>query len=65
VADTLKVDVSPALTVWFCGWVVMEGKPVTALTVSVAATLVTAPMVFDTVTENVDPLSVSATAAVV
>ena len=65
VADTLKVAVSPTLTVWLCGCEVIVGAPVTALTVSVAETLVTAPTVFDTVTENVAPLSVSATAEVV
>jgi hypothetical protein len=53
----VKLAVCPAVTVWFAGWVVIEGATAAAFTVSVAAALVTVPAVFVTTTRNVDPLS--------
>jgi hypothetical protein len=53
----VKLAVCPAVTVWFAGGVVIVGATAAALTVSVAAALVTVPAVLLTTTANVDPLS--------
>jgi len=49
-ATTLKVAVAPTVTLWFCGWVVIVGATVKAVTVSVAALLVWLPATLLTVT---------------
>ena len=54
VATTVNVAVWPAVTVWLAGCVVMDGA---TFTVSVAALLVTLPVLFVTVTVNWAPLS--------
>ena len=64
-AATLKKAVWPAATVWLAGWVVMEGATGAALTVRVAALLVTVPAVLLTTTSKVDPLSEVVVAGVV
>ena len=61
----MKLAVCPAVTVWFAGAVVIVGATAAALTVSVAAALVTVPAVFVTTARNVDPLSEVVVAAVV
>ena len=53
----MNVAVCPAVTVWFAGGVVIVGATAAALTVSVAAALVTVPAVFVTTARNVEPLS--------
>ena len=59
---TLNVAAWPTVTAWLTGCVVIAGA---ALTVSVAALLVTLPKLFVTVTVNCEPLSVLAVAGVV
>jgi hypothetical protein len=53
------------VTVWFVGEVVIEGPTGEALTVSVAAGLVTVPTELLTTTAKVDPLSDAVVAGVV
>jgi hypothetical protein len=65
VAAALNVAVWPAVTVWLAGGVVIVGTTAAALTVSVAAGLVTVPVVLLTTTRNVAPLSVVVVAGVV
>jgi len=65
VAVTLKEMVWPAVTVWLAGWVVIEGASGAALTVRVAALLVTLPAVLLTTTVNWAPLSEVVVAGVV
>ena len=55
----------PAVTVWFAGWVVIEGVTRAALTVRVAAVLVAEPTELMTITRKVDPLSALVVAGVV
>ena len=62
VAATMKVAVCPEVAVWLTGCVVMAGGK---FTVSVAALLVTVPVLFVTATENKPPLSAAAVAGVV
>jgi len=57
--------VAPAFTVWLAGCVVIEGATAAALTVSVAALLVTLPVELLTVTVNCVPLSELVVAGVV
>src|SRR5207302_10781754 len=57
VATTLNVAVCPTVTVWLAGWVVIEGATAAALTVSVAALLVTLPAVLLTMTVNCELVS--------
>ncbi len=64
-AATENEAVWPAVTLWFAGWVVIEGATAAAVTVSVAALLVTVPTVLLTVTVNCPPLSELAVAGVV
>ena len=56
-AVTEKLAVCPAVTVWFAGCAVIDGVTAAALTVSVAAPLVTLPAELLTTTENCVPLS--------
>jgi len=65
VAATLKEAVWPAVTVWLAGWVVIEGATGAALTVRVAALLVTLPAVLLTSTVKSAPLSELVVAGVV
>ena len=65
VAVTLKVAVCPTATVLLAGWEVIEGATPAAVTVSVAALLVTLPKLFVTVTVNFAPLSPLVVAGVV
>ena len=65
VAATLKDAVWPAVTDWLAGCVVMEGATGAALTVRVAALLVTLPAVLVITTVNSAPLSELAVAGVV
>ena len=53
------------MTVWLAGWVAIEGATAAALTVSVAALLVTLPAVLLTTTVNCEPLSAEVVAGVV
>ena len=62
-AATVKVADAPTVTLWFCGWVVMLGA--TAVTVRVAAVLVTLPAELLTVTEKLEPLFEAAVTGVV
>jgi hypothetical protein len=62
VAVTLKVAVSPTVTVWFAGGVVIVGA---VLTINVAGVLVTVPPALVTVTVKSDPLSLLTVAGVV
>ena len=64
-AATLKEAVWPAVTVWLAGCAVIEGATGVALTVSVAALLVTLPAVLLTTTVNSAPLSELVVAGVV
>ena len=64
-AATLKEAVWPAATVWLAGCVVIEGATGAALTVRVAAALVTLPAVLLTFTVNCAPLSELVVAGVV
>jgi len=57
VAATEKDAVSPAVTVWLAGCVVIDGATAPALTVSIAARLVTLPAALLTTTVNCAPLS--------
>ena len=57
VAVTEKVAVWPAVTVWLAGCVVIDGATGAAVTVSVAALLVTDPELSVTTTLNDAPLS--------
>jgi hypothetical protein len=57
VAATEKEAVWPAVTVWLAGWVVIEGGTGDALTVSVAAVLVTDPTELLTTAMSFEPLS--------
>jgi hypothetical protein len=61
----VKAAVCPAVTVWFAGCVVIVGVTELALTVSVAALLVTLPTVLLTTTVNCAPLSELVVAGVV
>ena len=65
VATTVNVAICPTVTVWFAGCVVIKGATAPALTVSVAALLVTLPAVLLTTTTNCAPLSEEVVAAVV
>ncbi len=65
VAATLKEAVWPVVTVWLAGCVVIEGATRAALTVRVAALLVTLPAVLLTTTVNSAPLSELVVAGVV
>jgi hypothetical protein len=65
VAVTLKVAVRPTVTVWFCGWAVMDGEPAAEVTVSVATVLVTVLIELATSTENVESLLERVVAGVV
>ena len=65
VAVTEKDAVCPTVTVWLAGCAVIEGPAVAALTVSVAALLVTFPDVLPTTTVNCAPLSALVVAGVV
>src|SRR5260370_603811 len=65
VATTVNVAVCPAVTVWFAGCVVIAGATAAALTVSVAAVLVTVPALLLTTTVNCSPLCEVVLAAVV
>jgi hypothetical protein len=62
VAVTLKVAVSPTVTVWLAGGVVIVGA---VLTVNVAGVLVTVPPALVTVTVKSEPLSPITVAGVV
>ena len=64
-ATTVNVAVCPTVTVWLAGCVVIEGATAAALTVSVAALLVTLPAVLLTTTVNCEPLSAEVVAGVV
>ena len=64
-AVTENVAVCPAVTVWLAGCVVIEGATGAALTVSVAALLVTLPAELLTTTVNCAPLSEVVSAGVV
>ena len=64
-AATLKEAVWPVVTVWLAGCVVIEGATGAALTVSVAALLVTLPAVLLTTAANCAPLSELAVIGVV
>jgi hypothetical protein len=59
VAATLKVAVCPGVIAWSAGWVVMAGAVTAGWTISLAASLSTAPAGFETTTEKIDPLSCS------
>ena len=61
----MNVAVWPAVTVWLAGCVVMEGATGAAVTVRMAALLVTLPELSVTTTVNDDPLSEAAVAGVV
>jgi hypothetical protein len=61
----VNVAVCPAVTVWLAGCVVMDGATTVALTVSVAALLVTLAAELLTVTVNSAPLSELVVAGVV
>jgi hypothetical protein len=61
----VNVAVCPAVTLWLVGCVVMDGASSAAVTVSVAALLVTLPIVLLTVTLNEEPLSEFVVAGVV
>jgi hypothetical protein len=65
VAATEKEAVWPAVTVWFAGCVVIDGATAPALTVSVAARLVTLPAALLATTANCAPLSEVVVAGVV
>jgi hypothetical protein len=65
VAAALNVAACPAVTVWFVGCVVIEGATAAAVTVNVAAALVTVPAGLLTTTRNVAPLSGVVVAGVV
>jgi hypothetical protein len=65
VAATLNEAVWPAVTVWLAGWAVIEGATGAALTVRVAALLVTLPAALLTTTVNCAPLSELVVAGVV
>ena len=65
VAATLKVVVWPAVTIWLAGCVVMDGATGAAVTVRVAALLVTLPVLPLTTTVNCAPLSDDVVAGVV
>src|SRR5260221_551025 len=65
VATTVNVAVCPAVTVWLAGCVVIDGATAAALTVSVAALLVTLPAELLTTTVNCAPLSELVVAGVV
>ena len=58
----MNVAVCPAVTVWLAGGVVIVGA---VFTVSVAATLVTVPVVLLTTTRNLEPLSAAVVTGVV
>jgi hypothetical protein len=62
---TENVAVWPAVTVWLAGCTVIEGATAAAVTVRVAALLVTLPAELLTTTVNCDPLSDVAVAGVV
>jgi len=64
-AVTVNVAVWPTMTVWLEGCVVMEGATGAAVTVRVAALLVTFPELSVTTTVNDDPLSEATVAGVV
>jgi hypothetical protein len=53
----VNVAACPPVTVWLTGCVVMVGVTAAALTVSLAAALVTVPAVLLTATAKLDPLS--------
>jgi hypothetical protein len=61
----VNVAVSPAVTVWLAGCVVIEGITAAALTVRVAALLVMLPVLLLTTTVNCAPLSELVVAGVV
>ena len=65
VAATVNAAVCPAVTVWLAGCVVIEGATAAALTVRVAALLVTLPAELLTITVNCAPLSELVVAGVV
>ncbi len=65
VAATKKEAVWPAVTVWLAGCVVIDGATLPAVTVSVAAALVTLPAVLLMATVNSTPLSEVVVAGVV
>ena len=65
VAVTEKDAVCPAVTVWLAGCAVIEGADTAALTVNVAALLVTLPAVLFTTAVNCAPLSALVVAGVV
>ena len=64
-AATVNVAVSPAVTDWLVGCVVMPGAVTAGLTVSVVALLVALPVEFVTTTTNFDPLFAVVVAGVV
>ena len=64
-AATLKAAVWPAVTLWLAGCMVIEGATGAALTVRVAALLVTLPTVLLTTTVKSAPLSEPVVAGVV
>ena len=64
-AVTVYVAVWPAVTVWLAGCVVMDGATGVAVTVRVAALLVTFPELSVTTTLNCAPLSEDVAAGVV
>ena len=64
-AVTEKEAVWPTVTVWLAGCVVIEGATAAALTVKVAAPLVTLPAALLIVTANCVPLSELVVAGVV
>ena len=57
VAATENIAVWPAVTVWLAGCVVIDGGTEAALTVSMAALLVTLPAALLTTTVNCAPVS--------
>jgi hypothetical protein len=65
VAATENVAVWPAVTVWLAGCVVIDGATEVALTVSIAALLVTLPTELLSTTVNCAPLSAVVVAGVV
>jgi hypothetical protein len=64
-AVTLKIAVSPAVTVWLDGCDVIDGATAAAFTVKVALLLVALPAELLTTTEKLDPLSAVPVAGVV